>query len=73
VSSYEAYEYISLWWSDADDDAVLWSPAGNGHGLIRKYALNMCRQCFRDKAKDIGFKKVSTPPDVVVHERIAYT
>lgn len=31
---------------------------GNGHGLIRKYALNMCRQCFREKSKDIGFKKV---------------
>lgn len=32
--------------------------AGNGHGLIRKYALNVCRQCFREKAKDIGFIKV---------------
>jgi hypothetical protein len=31
---------------------------GNGHGLIRKYELNMCRQCFRDKAGDIGFLKV---------------
>jgi ribosomal protein S14 len=30
---------------------------GNGHGLIRKYELNMCRQCFRDKAADIGFIK----------------
>ena len=30
----------------------------NGHGLIRKYGLNMCRQCFRQYAKDIGFKKV---------------
>jgi len=29
----------------------------NGHGLIRKYGLNMCRQCFREKAKDIGFEK----------------
>lgn len=34
--------------------------AGNGHGLIRKYALNVCRQCFREKAKDIGFIKVRT-------------
>jgi len=33
--------------------------AGNGHGLIRKYDLNMCRQCFREKASDIGFVKVS--------------
>ncbi len=30
----------------------------NRHGLIRKYGLNMCRQCFRSYAKDIGFKKV---------------
>ncbi|KAJ4249500.1 40S ribosomal protein S29 [Fusarium torreyae] len=27
-------------------------------GLIRKYDLNLCRQCFREKAKDIGFNKV---------------
>ncbi|KAL7962504.1 40S ribosomal protein S29 [Trichoderma compactum] len=28
-------------------------------GLVRKYDLNLCRQCFREKAKDIGFHKVS--------------
>nr|XP_048298309.1 40S ribosomal protein S29-like [Myodes glareolus] len=28
------------------------------HGLIRKYGLNMCRQCFRQYAKDIGFIKL---------------
>ncbi|PBP27521.1 hypothetical protein BUE80_DR001729 [Diplocarpon rosae] len=27
-------------------------------GLIRKYGLNICRQCFREKAYDIGFVKV---------------
>lgn len=27
-------------------------------GLIRKYGLNICRRCFREYAKDIGFKKV---------------
>ena len=27
-------------------------------GLIRKYDINMCRQCFREYAKDIGFLKV---------------
>ena len=32
---------------------------GNHHGLIRKYGLNMCRQCFRQYAGDIGFVKVS--------------
>ncbi|KAJ6637339.1 40S ribosomal protein S29 [Pseudolycoriella hygida] len=30
----------------------------NRHGLIRKYGLNICRQCFREYANDIGFKKV---------------
>ncbi|KAK9453666.1 ribosomal protein S14 [Dipodascopsis uninucleata] len=26
-------------------------------GLIRKYGLNICRQCFREYSKDIGFVK----------------
>ncbi|PGH36585.1 40S ribosomal protein S29 [[Emmonsia] crescens] len=26
-------------------------------GLIRKYGLLVCRQCFREKASDIGFVK----------------
>ncbi|XP_039285209.1 40S ribosomal protein S29-like [Nilaparvata lugens] len=30
----------------------------NGHGLIRKYSLNLCRQCFREYASEIGFKKL---------------
>lgn len=30
---------------------------GNTHGIIRKYGLNICRQCFRQYAKDIGFVK----------------
>nr|ABK20907.1 unknown [Picea sitchensis]ABK21257.1 unknown [Picea sitchensis]ABK25647.1 unknown [Picea sitchensis]ACN40428.1 unknown [Picea sitchensis] len=30
---------------------------GNPHGLIRKYGLNCCRQCFRTYSKDIGFVK----------------
>ncbi|KAK8001932.1 40S ribosomal protein S29 [Apiospora marii] len=39
-------------------------------GLIRKYGLNICRQCFREKAADIGFVKVriessrETPPRI---------
>ncbi|CAB4378943.1 unnamed protein product [Rhizophagus irregularis] len=28
-------------------------------GLIRKYNLNVCRQCFREYSKDIGFIKKS--------------
>uniref|UniRef100_A0A3P8Y3W3 Small ribosomal subunit protein uS14 n=1 Tax=Esox lucius TaxID=8010 RepID=A0A3P8Y3W3_ESOLU len=31
----------------------------NRHGLIRKYGLNMCRQCFRQYANDIGFVKAN--------------
>ncbi|KAG0145015.1 hypothetical protein CROQUDRAFT_659211 [Cronartium quercuum f. sp. fusiforme G11] len=26
-------------------------------GLIRKYGLNICRQCFRERAEAIGFHK----------------
>ena len=26
-------------------------------GLVRRYGLNMCRQCFRDRATELGFKK----------------
>ena len=28
-------------------------------GLIRKYGLMICRQCFRERSSDIGFQKVS--------------
>lgn len=31
-------------------------------GLIRKYGLNICRQCFREKSTDIGFVKVQIAP-----------
>ncbi|GMN52971.1 hypothetical protein TIFTF001_022122 [Ficus carica] len=31
---------------------------GNPHGLIRKYGLMCCRQCFRSNAKEIGFIKI---------------
>ncbi|TID18991.1 40S ribosomal protein S29-A [Venturia nashicola] len=27
-------------------------------GLIRKYGLNICRQCFRERSTDIGFTKI---------------
>ena len=32
----------------------------NSHGIIRKYGLSICRRCFRQYAKDIGFQKVSS-------------
>nr|VWP02546.1 Protein kinase domain-containing protein [Ganoderma boninense] len=31
-------------------------------GLIRKYGLDLCRQCFREKAAAIGFQKVRPRP-----------
>ncbi|KAG5232402.1 40S ribosomal protein [Salix suchowensis] len=31
---------------------------GNPHGIIRKYGLMCCRQCFRSNAKEIGFINV---------------
>ena len=33
-------------------------------GLIRKYGLNICRQCFREKSADIGFVKVRRHPTI---------
>jgi ribosomal protein S14 len=30
---------------------------GSKNGLIRRYGLNICRQCFREVAEKIGFKK----------------
>ena len=30
---------------------------GRYGGIIRKYGLNYCRQCFREEAKKLGFKK----------------
>lgn len=30
---------------------------GNKNGVIRKYGLIICRQCFREKAEELGFKK----------------
>ncbi|HID20708.1 MAG TPA: 30S ribosomal protein S14 [Methanophagales archaeon] len=30
---------------------------GRSRGLIRRYGIYLCRQCFREIARDIGFKK----------------
>ena len=30
---------------------------GRKRGLIRAYGLHMCRQCFREKAEEMGFRK----------------
>jgi small subunit ribosomal protein S14 len=32
---------------------------GRMRGLIRMYGMHLCRQCFREKAPEIGFKKYS--------------
>ncbi|KAF2309651.1 hypothetical protein GH714_004459 [Hevea brasiliensis] len=42
-------------------DCFSWASrvCGNPHGLIRKYGLMCCRQCFRSNAKEIGFIKAS--------------
>lgn len=30
---------------------------GRPEGLIRKYNLYICRQCFRERAEQLGFRK----------------
>lgn len=37
-------------------------------GLIRKYGLDLCRQCFRENAHAIGFVKVCTCSKVQLHK-----
>ena len=32
---------------------------GRRRGLIRAYGFHICRQCFREKAEELGFKKFS--------------
>jgi small subunit ribosomal protein S29e len=32
---------------------------GSHHGLIRKYHMMICRQCFRERATQIGFQKLN--------------
>ena len=41
-------------------------------GLIRKYGLDLCRQCFREKAAAIGFQKVCRLA-YVLHGVVAHT
>ncbi|OQE24409.1 hypothetical protein PENSTE_c007G10243 [Penicillium steckii] len=38
-------------------------------GLIRKYGMNICRQCFREKSADIGFNKVRFTPTSIYLEQ----
>jgi small subunit ribosomal protein S14 len=32
---------------------------GRKRGIVRRYGLHLCRQCFREVAEEIGFKKYS--------------
>ena len=32
---------------------------GRKRGIVRRYGMHLCRQCFREIAPDIGFKKYS--------------
>ncbi|RDE12646.1 MAG: 30S ribosomal protein S14 [Candidatus Thorarchaeota archaeon] len=32
---------------------------GTHQALIRRFGLNMCRRCFRETAKKMGFRKYS--------------
>lgn len=41
-------------------------------GLIRKYGLNICRQCFREKSSDIGFAKVTIFPSLFLPSRLLH-
>ncbi|KAF8912918.1 ribosomal protein S14p/S29e-domain-containing protein [Gymnopilus junonius] len=41
-------------------------------GLIRKYGLDLCRQCFREKSAAIGFVKVRRESCASEHCRLKY-
>ncbi|XP_036184833.1 40S ribosomal protein S29-like [Myotis myotis] len=50
-----------LYWSHPrkfGQDARSCHICSNRHGLIRTYSPNMCRQCFHQYPKDIGFTKL---------------
>lgn len=32
---------------------------GQMRSMVRKYGLRLCRHCFRESARDIGFRKYS--------------
>lgn len=32
---------------------------GRKRGIVRRYGLHLCRQCFREVAFDMGFRKYS--------------
>ncbi|XP_043836952.1 40S ribosomal protein S29-like [Dromiciops gliroides] len=53
--------YYQLYWSHPQkfsQESLLCRMCLNRHGLIHKYGLNMCCQCFHQYVKDIGFIKL---------------
>jgi small subunit ribosomal protein S14 len=32
---------------------------GRRRGIVRRYGMHLCRQCFREIAPELGFKKYS--------------
>ena len=44
-----------------------------GRGHISKYRLDLCRQCFRDKAKILGFKKFGWGKKMSLNDPLANT
>lgn len=32
---------------------------GRRRGLVRRYGIRLCRQCFRETASSLGFRKYS--------------
>lgn len=32
---------------------------GRKRGIVRRYGMRLCRQCFREIAPELGFKKYS--------------
>ena len=54
--------YVTLCLSKASDVDGRWRfdsrLCAHQAGLIRKYGLDLCRQCFREKSAAIGFVKV---------------
>jgi len=58
--------------SDDDEDSTETTPADTEtgqqlscrrcerkQGLVGKYDINLCRQCFREVAREMGFRKYS--------------
>ncbi|XP_013112005.2 small ribosomal subunit protein uS14-like [Stomoxys calcitrans] len=53
--------FSNIWYSHPRkyyQSSICRRACSNRHCLILKYGLNICRQCFREYANDIDFKKL---------------